>query len=86
MNVATTETWIRLQLSSLHTESEASQGPAIWLLECVGSGINEERGLGQSRWDLGRHVWEGLLEATLPHSFNLFVLRSEYPEAAVECN
>lgn len=56
------------------------------LLECVGSGINEERGLGQSRWDLGRHVWEGLLEATLPHSFNLFVLRSEYPEAAVECN
>lgn len=36
MNVATTETWIRLQLSSQHTESEASQGPVTWAFRVCG--------------------------------------------------
>lgn len=84
MNVATTETWTGLQFSSLHTKSEASQGPVAGTLR--GCGIRNKWGEGvrQSRWDLGRHVWEGLLAATFPHALNLFVLKSEYPEAAVQ--
>lgn len=73
--MVTAEAWTELGLSSLHTDTAARQSPVAGTLVVCGSGVNEKTESGQSKWDLGRHVLEGLLEATFPDTFNLFVLK-----------